>query len=1002
MISSTMIRILNTVGVAALCSLVCPTPSWAGQRDSLDNGFVKAQFEDGALVRLGSSDSKQEVEISGDAAELTIDGHRLSTRELELTDTRHDSTSIMFSYRSAVRSVQVTYELQPAWRFLSKRLRLVLPDGDKLHVQTVEVLSAELKGRISGEHAASRSSGAVFLRFGRSSSPAETGMFLALQNPFLQWDRKDGHVALSYSPDMEWRAGYGPFESDRVCLGVYRLSGLEFPAHNLGEWKYVRQPEKAFDSIPKLDRAETDALTGCVEAFLLLHPQKSLRVHVPWCENDYQVDVATAQGRSEWKRILDQCAAVGVEHALFTPANSAIAPLEDNADAWGWENCLWLGLGQKIRKGEWKTAADPIPRSIQEMLDYAKEKHVKLVAYAYPTLAWKQKPEWTAWCGGKTGGYVGVDTGVRSFQDWFVDQLVAFQKRTGISGYSFDHWWIAYEPTQEGFKPTSKYAQWYGCRRVLTELRRRIPDVVMDGRQQYQWFGPWTWLAGSYPHPTTNDEQPGSFQNFPDLHFSRVSADRQRWAASWYRLEQFVPLDILPGYMTHQTPRGDQTGQCVRDRAFQVRDWDYIGWRYSVLSSIGTAPFNNVVNLLPARDEGEFRSFRGEDQHWLKQWLDFTDQNRSILRNLRPIIGPPLLGRVDGTAAITADHGFVFLFNPNYRQLNAEFALDASIGLERGDRFVFRELYPCRGRYWGKPQVALWHYGDKVSLPIKGPEALVLEVVPAAKVRRPLLLGAIGSARLEGGRLMLSGVQGEAGRTAELTALLPTSEKPAAVMINDRPVEAFTWHADVVTLPVKFAGTRFDHCQQVGNPDRTFSGREFRAEFTIPKRIFTQLANRRKAWPVSYSPEELLATWRGSDRLLMYIHIAEPQDKWNIGLQIDGLHLEMKRAYGDVYPLGRERTFTGFYAEVSKLKPDVPHTVVVSLPDGLQPGQFQGLFFENVEAELAGPEASSSAARIERDQVTGGQQPKLTNFRLEPSMSGASPRSDEDSWLVHK
>ena len=258
-----------------------------------------------------------------------------------------------------------------------------------------------------------------------------------------------------------------------MCLGLYELTGVEFPARNLREWQYVREPERAFANHPLLDMAEFDAVTRCVDAFVLYRPQKSLRVHVPWCENDYQIDVAKPEGRAEWKRILDQCAAVGVEHSLFTPANSDVAPLKDNADAWGWECCLWLGLGQKIRKGEWNIASDPIPPSIQEILDYAKSKNVKLVAYAYPTLGWKQNPEWTAWCGGKTGGYIGADTGVRSFQDWFVEQLVAFQKRTGISGYSFDHWWIAYEPTKEGFKPTSKYAQWYGCRRILEELRRR-------------------------------------------------------------------------------------------------------------------------------------------------------------------------------------------------------------------------------------------------------------------------------------------------------------------------------------------------------------------------------------------------------------------------------------------------------------------------------------------------------------------------------------------------
>ena len=65
------------------------------------------------------------------------------------------------------------------------------------------------------------------------------------------------------------------------------------------EWKYVREPEQAFAGKPMLDRAEFDAVTRCVEAFVLYRPQKSLKVHVPWCENDYQIDVATPEGRTE-------------------------------------------------------------------------------------------------------------------------------------------------------------------------------------------------------------------------------------------------------------------------------------------------------------------------------------------------------------------------------------------------------------------------------------------------------------------------------------------------------------------------------------------------------------------------------------------------------------------------------------------------------------------------------------------------------------------------------
>jgi len=95
----------------------------------------------------------------------------------------------------------------------------------------------------------------------------------------------------------------------------------------------------------------------------------------------------------------------------------------------------------------------------------------------------------------------------------------------------------------------------------------------------------------------------------------------------------------------------------------------------------------------------------------------------------------------------------------------------------------------------------------------------------------------------------------------------------------------------------------------------------------------------------------LLATWRGSDRLLLFIQIADPDDTWAVGLTLDGQPVEVRKAYSDVFPLGRERTFTGLYADLSHLAPDTSHHIEVTLPEGLKPGQFQGLFFENVEAE---------------------------------------------------
>ena len=43
----------------------------------------------------------------------------------------------------------------------------------------------------------------------------------------------------------------------------------------------------------------------------------------------------------------------------------------------------------------------------------------------------------------------------------------------------------------------------------------------------------------------------------------------------------------------------------------------------------------------------------------------------------------------------------------------------------------------------------------------------------------------------------------------------------------------------------------------------------------------------------------------------------------------------------------------GFYADISNLKPDTEYSIEVALPK-LAPGQFQGLFFENIEPEYTG------------------------------------------------
>jgi hypothetical protein len=117
--------------------------------------------------------------------------------------------------------------------------------------------------------------------------------------------------------------------------------------------------------------------------------------------------------------------------------------------------------------------------------------------------------------------------------------------------------------------------------------------------------------------------------------------------------------------------------------------------------------------------------------------------------------------------------------------------------------------------------------------------------------------------------------------------------------------------------------------------------------------VFDQLEARGKAWPIPWTAEDLRSTWLAPQRLLLYVQLAEPDDQWTATLKIDGHAVELLKAYASVR--ANRRNFVGFYADISGLAADVEHRMELELPKGLKAGQFQGVFFENVETEYTVP-----------------------------------------------
>lgn len=700
-----------------------------------------------------------------------------------------------------------------------------------------------------------------------------------------------------------------------------------------------------------MDEAEIAAYAACVRAFLIDPAPQPISVEVGWTLNDYQIDVGTEEGRAEYRRIIDTVSTLGIHTLLYAPRNSKLADRAQSTDAWSWEYVLWLGLGEKIRKGEWDPATDPIPESVSTMLDYARQKHVGLLAYVYPSIPFAKNPGWivkrvrTDARPGSDDKYSYATLASRDLQDYLIRNLIEFRKRTGIAGYSFDYTWL-------DLAGSSSYAQWYGWRRVMETLRRHDPSIVIDGRQSYQMYGPWSWLAGSYPHPTGNDEQPESFKPFPDLHFDRVSADRARFVNYWYRNYQFAPQEVIPGYATHQTERSKQLAghraEMMTTR-FRPRNWDYLGFKYSFISSIATGGWNNVVDMIPARDPEEAKYFSAADKAWIRGWLEWTVANKDYLRRTRTILGQPALGRVDGTAAIEGDRGFLFLFNPNYKQLPAQFTLDATIGLAKGDKFILKELYPQAGLLLGKPHTGAWRHGDAVELPLDGASATVFELVPLGKLEKPLLLNAASAGaashptvELRNAALKILHVAGEPGTEREIGVLLPQSLAISAVTVNGS-AQKFTQTGNYVEVHLRFAGARFAQAQQIAiSPAADGS---LRGTFAVPGRVFHQLAARKRAWPIPWTEEDYQSTWLAPKRLLLFVQAAGASDTMAMSASLDGRPLALAPAYSSVRV--DPRCFVGFYADLSKIEPDTHHTIELRIPQSASV-ELQGIFFDNV------------------------------------------------------
>jgi hypothetical protein len=139
-------------------------------------------------------------------------------------------------------------------------------------------------------------------------------------------------------------------------------------------------------------------------------------------------------------------------------------------------------MGEQLREAVWEPSSDTVPQDILDMVAYANSKGVKLLAYAYPCLAFQAQKKHLI---GNS-----LDISPPEVQDWWIKTMIAFLAKTGGAGYAWDHNIFA------GGEDL-RYMQWRGWMRILAALRAEFPEMVMDHRQTNHMWGPWYQPAGT-------------------------------------------------------------------------------------------------------------------------------------------------------------------------------------------------------------------------------------------------------------------------------------------------------------------------------------------------------------------------------------------------------------------------------------------------------------------------------------------------------------------------
>lgn len=641
---------------------------------------------------------------------LVVDGQTLSAAEFRLASPGGSVPRFRFS--GGGLDVALEYRSVAGHDFIEKTLTIRNTSSTPVLVERVTLADFTAKASELELHAHRDPSVYAWLInvFVRGE---KGGLYAGVENAFGEARSPAGTLRLSFQP--RWRLAPGEaFECEPMFLGAYRKEGVYVfrEAHRLAvaaSKPNVPQRTRRLDQ-EVLDWGEVWAMQRFIEAIMppqdYEKPGYYLRAIGP------VDDVATS------KVFVDQVVSLG-----------HIPHIEWNT---------WIAAKDPGKPAVWVASTGPRPTFIPnagwlEVANYARQKGIASgMMEAVPNSFYGTMDAWLVRTpdGQPWGKRDRICLANPDFIRWYVGEYARMVREHHLYMLAWDSpvwFWLQFpEPVYEcyaknhGHTPGDvRYAVWRGLASLYEGLHAQFPRLAMRVAAGFEPGYPWILKHINEHHTGMYDNEPGG---------------------SWWESRNYR---FIPAYKT-----GTSMAAANREQL-----------RYLFFRSLSVSDHAMLWYTDYSTGRSGLPSAPGERQFFHK-WMNWADANLAYLRVRRDLFREPwgddfvngnhvdMEGnfpwpdpQIHGSAHCIGDRGFIFLFNPAKRERVAEVPVNHWLGLETGEQFGVRELFPQEGRSRGN-----YARGTVMKVAVPAQSAMLLEVsaalVQPAEPPSPLPAGA--------------------------------------------------------------------------------------------------------------------------------------------------------------------------------------------------------------------------------------------------------------------